>query len=63
MEAATDPLGTAWYDRGGNEIGDKCAWMFGPVNAGGGDVTWNGDSYEVQEEWDNNVSGCVLSGP
>ena len=63
MEAATDPLGTAWYDRAGDEIGDKCAWIFGPTNPGGGDVTWNGNSYEVQEEWDNNMSGCVLSGP
>ncbi len=63
MEAATDPLFNAWYDRSGNEIGDKCAWIFGSLNAGGGDVTWNRNSYEVQEEWDNTASGCVLSGP
>jgi len=62
-EAATDPLGTAWYDPAGNEIGDKCAWNFGPINTAGGDVTWNGHSYEVQKEWDNKVKGCVLSGP
>ena len=63
METATDPLVNAWYDSSGNEIGDKCAWKFGPLNAGGGDVTWNGHSYEVQKEWDNKVKGCVLSGP
>jgi hypothetical protein len=63
IEAATDPLGTAWYDRSGNEIGDKCAWNFGPLNSQGGDVSWNGHAYYVQKEWDNHVSGCVLSGP
>ena len=62
-EAATDPLGTAWYDSVGNEIGDKCAWKFGTLNSAGGDVTWNGHSYEVQKEWDNKVKGCVLAGP
>jgi len=63
MEAATDPLLNAWYDLYGNEIGDKCAWIFGTRSSNGGDVTWNGDSYLVQKEWDNRVSGCVLSGP
>jgi hypothetical protein len=63
MEAATDPQGTAWFDRSGNEIGDKCAWHFGPLNSQGGDVSWNGDAYYVQKEWDNHVSGCVLAGP
>ena len=63
MEAATDPLLNAWYDLVGYEIGDKCAWIFGPTNSNGGDVTWNGHSYEVQKEWDNLARGCVLSGP
>lgn len=63
IEAATDPLLNAWFDRSGNEIGDKCAWNFGPTNSQGGDVTWNGHTYEVQKEWDNHVGGCVLSGP
>ncbi|MDQ6661243.1 MAG: hypothetical protein M3Z24_09795 [Chloroflexota bacterium] len=60
MEAATDPLGNAWYDRSGNENGDKCNFNFGPGN---GDVVFNGHPYEVQKEWDNQVHGCVLSGP
>jgi len=63
MEAATDPLLNAWTDSSGQEIGDKCAWQFGPLDASGGDVNWNNDEYIVQQEWDNNVSGCVLSGP
>jgi hypothetical protein len=63
MEAATDPLLNAWYDYSGNEIGDKCAWIFGSINSYGGDVTWNGHTYIVQKEWDNYRNGCVLSGP
>ena len=63
IEAATDPLGNAWYDRSGSEIGDKCAWNFGPTNTQGGDVTWNGHTYEVQKEWDNLIKGCALTGP
>jgi hypothetical protein len=63
MEATTDPLGTAWYDLTGYEIADKCAWKFGTTSAQGGDVAWNGRTYEVQEEWDNAKSGCVLAGP
>jgi hypothetical protein len=63
IEAATDPLLNAWFDSSGNEIGDKCNFNFGPINAQGGDITINGHPYEVQKEWDNRVSGCVLSGP
>ena len=63
MEAATDPHLNAWYDSSGQEIGDKCAWTFGHVNPDGSNVTWNGHEYIVQQEWDNHVSGCVLSGP
>jgi hypothetical protein len=62
-EAATDPHLNAWYDASGNEIGDKCAWTFGHVNPDGSNVTWNGHEYIVQQEWDNHVSGCVLTGP
>ncbi len=61
MEAATDPLLDAWTDSSGQEIGDKCAWTFG--NSNGANVTWNGNSYRVQQEWDNKVSGCRLTGP
>ena len=63
MEAATDPLLNAWTDSSGQEIGDKCAWTFGSLNADGSNVNWNSHPYLVQEEWDNAQSGCVLSGP
>lgn len=63
MEAATDPLLNAWTDSSGQEIGDKCNFMFGPLDAQGGDVNFNGDEYILQEEWDNQAGGCVLSGP
>lgn len=63
MEAATDPLLNAWYDSSGNEIGDKCAWIFGTRNSSGADVVWNTHGYIVQKEWDNHRGGCVLSGP
>ncbi len=61
MEAATDPLLNAWLDNSGQEIGDKCAWMFGTVNPDGSNVTWSGDKYIVQEEWDNHSSSCRLT--
>jgi hypothetical protein len=62
-EAATDPLLNAWFDSSGNEIGDKCNFNFGPTISGGGDVAFGTHHYEVQREWDNHVSGCVLTGP
>jgi hypothetical protein len=62
-EAATDPLLNAWFDSSGNEIGDKCNFNFGPTISGGGDVAFTTHHYEVQKEWDNRVSGCVLTGP
>jgi hypothetical protein len=53
-EAITDPRGAAWYDRLGEEIGDKCAWLFnGPVTLS------NGSVWQLQEEWSNAVSGCI----
>ena len=66
MEAATDPLLNAWFDSQGFEIGDKCDFIFGPTKSFGGDVKLpnkTGHPYEVQEEWDNAKSACVLSGP
>ncbi len=61
FEAATDPLGDAWYDGSGNEIGDKCAYMYGNVASDGSNVTLNGDPYIVQQEWSNAATGCVLA--
>jgi hypothetical protein len=66
MELATDPEASGWFGPEGllnGEIGDKCARVFGPLNANGADVSFNGHPYIVQEEWDNTVSGCALTGP
>lgn len=66
MEAATDPLLNAWFNVDiAHEIGDECDFVFGPRDQFGGDVTFNGHDYIVQEEWNNATSGCALgtSGP
>ena len=47
-EARTDPALDAWYDAGGAENGDKCAWSFqGPVKLS------NGSTWKLQMEWSN----------
>lgn len=51
-EAVTDPDGTAWFDRQGNEADDKCAWSPSPFVANG---------YGYQYEWSNLAGGCVQS--
>jgi hypothetical protein len=62
FEAVTDPMITAWYDNGaaGYEIGDECAWLFGPYGSSG-DLLLNGHPYIVQQEWSNAVSACALT--
>jgi len=54
-EAVTDPDGTAWYDRRGNEADDKCAWSPAPFFGTGG--------YGYQWEWSNAASACVQKTP
>jgi hypothetical protein len=65
-ETITDPLGTAWYDRSGNEDGDKCAWNFGAPLGGASGAEYNqvinGHGYFMQQEWSNHSSGCILQG-
>jgi hypothetical protein len=51
-EAVTDPDGSAWFDRQGNEADDKCAWSPSPFLTGG---------FGYQYEWSNLNSGCVKS--
>jgi hypothetical protein len=48
MEFITDPSASAWYDSGGNEIGDKCAWSFDGLR-----TMSNGSQWLVQGEWSN----------
>jgi len=56
-EVITDPELSAWYDSGGQEVGDKCAWQF--LYA----VTLGTTSWQLQEEWSNAISGCAQSLP
>jgi hypothetical protein len=53
MEATTDADISAWYDSGGSEIGDKCAWQFSSC------VNLSNGNWQLQKEWSNAVSGCV----
>jgi hypothetical protein len=50
-EAVTDPDGTTWWDRSGNEADDKCAWSPTPFIGTGG--------YGYQYEWSNANSACI----
>lgn len=65
-ETITHPNGNAWYDLIGYENGDKCAWNFGSnigsTQYGGYNQLINGHAYELQQEYSNAHSGCVLTG-
>src|SRR6476469_1827026 len=56
-EAITDPRNGGWYDRSGNENGDKCAWSFaGPVAFHYTDPLTNvvtNSTWKLQMEWSN----------
>ncbi|HEY0806543.1 MAG TPA: hypothetical protein VGD84_15835, partial [Pseudonocardiaceae bacterium] len=54
-EAITDPLLNAWFDAGGNEIGDKCAW------SGLGNISTTMGTFAVQPLWSNAANGCPLA--
>jgi hypothetical protein len=60
METVTDPDLNAWFDATGAEIGDKCAYTYGPTSSNGSDITINGHPYIVQEEFDNSSLGCSI---
>ncbi len=73
FEAISDPVAynttdTNWYGGwfnqfpNGGEVGDECAYVFGPESSNGGDVVLHGDSFLVQEMWNNAVAGCSLAG-
>jgi hypothetical protein len=63
IETITDPLGTAWYDSSGNEIGDKCNFNFGTPLGGAAGAEYNEligtGEYYLQMEWSNAAGGCV----
>jgi hypothetical protein len=73
-EAITDPELNAWYASDGEEIGDLCAWNYGPNTWDSGNANqswftaWSFFSrqigyFELQQEYDNNAGGCVQVGP
>jgi hypothetical protein len=53
-ESMTDPLANAWYDAGGNEVGDKCLW-FDSQN-----ITTSLGTFAVQPLWSNTANGCSV---
>lgn len=64
-ETITDPDLNAWYDRAGNENGDKCAWTFGAVyntlNGSVANMNLGGMDYLIQRNWVNAAGGyCAL---
>jgi hypothetical protein len=53
-ETETDPQpNSGWLDSGGNEIGDKCAW----VNLQ--NTSFSTGSFPTQPLWSNSANGCV----
>ena len=58
-EAVTDPDGTAWWDRSGNEADDKCAWSPTPFTDSSTGTNVDGSAFAYQYEWSNANSGCV----
>jgi PKD repeat protein len=62
----TDPTGGGWFDvDGSGENGDKCNFDFGTAigtNVNGDfNQLINHNPYEIQQEWSNAVTGCVLN--
>ncbi len=65
-ETVTDPNLDAWYDSGGNEVADKCAWNFGSTytapNGSLANMNLGGNNYLIQQDWVNAAGGaCGLS--
>ena len=65
-ESVTDPDLNAWYDGGGNENADKCAWTFGSTytvgNGSKANMRLGARDYLVQQNWLNAQGGvCTLS--
>jgi len=65
-ETVTDPNEDAWYDAGGEEVADKCAWNFGATytapNGSVANMTLGGNNYLIQTDWVNASGGfCALS--
>jgi hypothetical protein len=59
LESITDWAGNAWYDSGGSEIGDECAYVYGNLlgqtngSGTGYNQVINGHYYYTQDEFSN----------
>ena len=57
--------GTTWYDRNGNENGDKCAWNFGTTSTATNGAKYNivlgGTKYLIQQNWNAVTQSCGMS--
>lgn len=60
LEAVTDPFIDGWTSPS-SEIADKCQFITPAIvnPKTGGDVTWQGHTYMIQEEYDNLRHGCI----
>ena len=58
-EALTDPRLNAWYDSGGAENSDKCAWAFGPTS-----IPFSSTStrWKIQGNWSNSAYNTTTRG-
>jgi hypothetical protein len=57
MESVTDPVPvTGWADKNGQEIGDKCNFVYDPTAP---IELSNHSKWQIQEEWSNAAGGCV----
>jgi hypothetical protein len=61
VESNTDPLINAWKGVSGNvdEIGDKCAYIYGYIAPDGTDIVLNGNRFQIQEEFSNDFGSCT----
>ncbi len=61
IETVTDPDLNAWYDSQGNEVGDKCAWKYGPYKTLAGHGAYNETlgtyNWLLQMQWENARGG------
>jgi len=64
VEAASDPLGTTWYDANGYENADKCAYTYGATSRLSSGAYYNmnigGLNYLIQQNW-KATGGCYKS--
>ena len=61
IESNTDPLINGWKGVNGNadEIGDKCAYIYGYVAPDGTNFVLHGNRFQIQEEYSNDVAACT----